>query len=453
MKKLTTANILLRAEVLNKLNNKRNSIIVSYPQAIFEKVVSRRTLKKQTITLSVSDIHHPDLLEEIFIENNFTRTDFVIDPGQFSIRGGIVDVFSFADEYPFRIEFFDDEIESIRTFNINTQLSVEKRKKISIIPNTEAKKIEEKQVSILEYLPQSSTIWMEDSLHTIGILEQNFDKAIQEFRKKEDNTIIPLSPEKIFTNGSEFSNQLDEFRVIEFGNNSIFNPETKIKSDSEPLTVINKKFDLLFSDLLKNQKKNYKNIILCSSDQQEERFNQILENSKDEIIYSILVTSLREGFIDNDNKIAVYTDHQIFNRHHRFKSKTKFTDKQSITLKQLTNLQIGDFVTHIDHGVGEFAGLHKIDNNGKKQESIKLTYKQGDILYISIHSLHKIAKFSGKEGIEPKINQLGSPVWQKTKQKAKAKVKQIAFNLIQLYAKRKSQKGFHTLLIPIYNMN
>ena len=196
-------------------------------------------------------------------------------------------------------------------------------------------------VSILEYLPQSSTIWMEDSLHTIGILEQNFDKAIQEFRKKEDNTITHLSPEKIFTNGSEFSNQLDEFRVIEFGNNSIFNPKIKIKSDSEPLTVINKKFDLLFSDLLKNQKKNYKNIILCSSDQQEERFNQILENSKEEIIYSILVTSLREGFIDNDNKIAVYTDHQIFNRHHRFKSKTKFTDKQSITLKQLTTFKKG----------------------------------------------------------------------------------------------------------------
>lgn len=436
------SNILLRAEVLNKLNNKRNSIIVSYPQAIFEKVVSRRTLNKQTITLSVSDIHHPDLLEEIFIENNFTRTDFVIDPGQFSIRGGIVDVFSFADEYPFRIEFFDDEIESIRTFNINTQLSVEKRKKISIIPNTEAKKIEEKQVSILEYLPQSSTIWMEDSLHTIGILEQNFDRAIQEFRKKEDNTITHLSPEKIFTNGSEFSNQLDEFRVIEFGNNSIFNPEIKIKSESEPLTVINKKFDLLFSDLLKNQKKNYKNIILCSSDQQEERFNQILENSKEEIIYSILVTSLREGFIDHDNKIAVYTDHQIFNRHHRFKSKTKFTDKQSITLKQLTNLQIGDFVTHIDHGVGEFAGLHKIDNNGKKQESIKLIYKGGDLLYLSVHSLHKISKFSGKEGHKPSVNKLGGTKWQTTKSKTKSRIKTIAFNLIKLYAKRKTVKGF-----------
>ena len=436
------SNILLRAEVLNKLNNKRNSIIVSYPQAIFEKVVSRRTLKKQTITLSVSDIHHPELLEEIFIENNFIRTDFVTDPGQFSIRGGIVDVFSFADEHPFRIEFFDDEIESIRTFNINTQLSVEKREKVSIIPNTEAKKIEEKQVSILEYLPKSSTIWMEDSLHTIGILEHHFDKAIEEFKKKEGKTISPILPGEIFTNGNEFSNQIEEFRVIEFGSNSIFNPDKKIKSDSEPLTVINKKFDLLFTDLLKNQKKNYKNIILCSSEQQEERFNQILENSEEEIIYTTFVNSLREGFVDHDNKIAVYTDHQIFNRHHRFRSKTKFTDKQSITLKQLTNLKIGDFVTHIDHGVGEFAGLHKIENNGKKQESIKLIYKGGDLLYLSVHSLHKIAKFSGKEGHTPNVNKLGGTKWQTTKSKTKSRIKTVAFNLIKLYAKRKTVKGF-----------
>ena len=251
------SNILLRAEVLNKLNTKRHSIIVSYPDAIFEKVISRRILKKKTITLSVSDTHHPDLLEEIFIENNFVKMDFVTDPGQFSIRGGIVDVFSFADENPFRIEFFDDEIESIRTFNINTQLSVEQRDKISIIPNTEAKKVEEKQVSILEYLPKSSTIWTEDSLYTIGILEQNFEKALQEFNKIKNNNITQISPEKIFTSGSEFSSQLEEFRMIEFGNNIIFPSDIKISSNSRPLTKINKKFDLLFQELIDNQKNNY----------------------------------------------------------------------------------------------------------------------------------------------------------------------------------------------------
>ena len=436
------SNILLRGEVLKKLNNKRNSIIVSYPEAIFEKVVSRKTLKKRTITLSVSDTHHPNLLAEIFIENNFSSTDFVTDPGEFSIRGGIVDVFSYADEHPFRIEFFDDEIESIRTFNINTQLSIEKRGKISIIPNTEAKKVTEKQVSLLEYLPKNSTIWMEDSLHTLGILQQNFEKVEREFKKLKNNTISQLSPHKIFTNANEFSNQLNEFRVVEFGGNNILETDIKIKTNCIPLTPINKKFDILFSELIKNQENGYKNIILCSSSEQEERFHQILENTEKEIIYITIVHSLHEGFIDHDNKLAIYTDHQIFNRHHRFKSKTKFTDKQAITLKQLTSLQVGDFVTHIDHGVGEFAGLHKIDNNGTKQESIKLIYKGGDILYISVHSLHKISKFSGKEGYQPSINELGGTKWKNTKNKTKSKIKKIAFNLIKLYAKRKTLEGF-----------
>ena len=436
------SNILLRAEVLNKLNNKRNSIIVSYPEAIFEKVISRKDLKKQTIILSVSDIHHPELLEEIFIENNFIKTDFVTDPGQFSIRGGIVDVFSYADEYPYRIVFFDDEIESIRTFNINTQLSVDIIDKISIIPNTEAKKIEGKQVSILEYLPKSSIIWTEDCLYTIGILQQNFEKAETEFKKTHESKINYPSPNKIFTNANEFSNQLEDFRLINFGEHSIFKSQFEIQADSIPLTPINKKFDLLISELINNQEKNYKNIILCSSEEQEKRFIQILENSEKEIIYTTISNSLHEGFIDNDNKIAIYTDHQIFDRHHRFKSKTKFTDKQAITLKQLTNLQIGDFITHIDHGVGEFSGLHKIDNNGKKQESIKLIYKGGDLLYISVHSLHKISKFSGKEGYKPSVNQLGGTKWLTTKNKTKNRIKTIAFNLIQLYAKRKTIKGF-----------
>ena len=436
------SNILLRAEVLNKLNNKRNSIIVSYPEALSEKVVSRRVLKQKTITLSEGDIHHPSLLEEQLIENKFSEVDFVTDPGQFSVRGGIIDVFSYADENPFRIEFFDDEIESIRTFNINTQLSVENKNKISIIPNTEAKKIKEKQVSLLEYLPKSSTIWLEDSLFTLGKLEQYFEKAETEFDKIKDSNIKQISPISLFTNGSQFSAELDEFRVIEFGNNNIFNPDLELLSESKPLIKINKKFDLFFKELIHNQENGIKNVLLCSSEEQEERFKQIIENSKNEIAYTSIVNSLHEGFIDEKNKIAIYTDHQIFNRHHRFRSKTKFTDKQAITLKQLTNLQIGDFVTHIDHGIGEFAGLHKIDNNGKKQENIKLLYKGGDILYISVHSLHKISKFTGKEGHAPNINQLGGTKWQTTKNKTKSRIKKIAFNLIQLYAKRKTSKGF-----------
>ena len=437
------SNILLRSEVLNKLNNKRNSIIISYPEAISEKVVSRRVLKKQTITLSVSEIHNSLLLEELLLENNFIQADFVTDPGQFSVRGGIIDVFSFADEYPFRIEFFDDEIESIRTFNINTQLSVEKRDKISIIPNTEAKKVLEKQVSFLEYLPKSSIIWIEDTQHTLGILQQNFEKAEKEFKKlSTEFEKCQIITHDIFTNANEFTNLLEEFRTINFSSSNIFEADIKIKSNTIPLTPINKKFDILFNELISFQDKGYQNIIICSSEEQKERFHQIIENEIREIHITTIVGNLHEGFIDHDNKISIYTDHQIFNRHHKFISKTRFADKQAITLKQLTNLQIGDFVTHIDHGVGEFAGLHKIDNNGKKQESIKLIYKGGDILYISVHSLHKISKYSGKEGHRPTINQLGSSKWQTTKNKTKNRIKKIAFNLIQLYAKRKTIDGF-----------
>ncbi len=443
IEEVDNSNVLLRAEVLNKLNNKRNSIIISYPEAISEKVVSRKILKKKTITLSVSEIHPPHLLEKLLIENNFTQSEFVTDPGQFSVRGGISDVFSYADENPFRIEFFDDEIESIRIFNINTQLSIEKRDKISIIPNTEAKKESEKQVSFLEYLPKGSTIWMEDTLHITGVLQHNFDKAEEEFKKQSDESKrLQISPDEIFTNANEFINQLQEFRFINFSSNNIFEKNYEIQTNITPLTSINKKFDILFNELSVFQEKGYLNIIMCSSHEQKERFQQIIENSEKEIYVTTIVGNLHEGFVDHDNKISIYTDHQIFNRHHRFRSKTKFADKQAITLKQLTNLQIGDYVTHIDHGIGEFAGLHKIDNNGKKQESIKLVYKDGDILYISIHSLHKISKYSGKEGHKPSINQLGGSKWQTTKNKTKNRIKKIAFNLIQLYAKRKTIDGF-----------
>ena len=437
------SNVLLRAEVLNKLNNKRNSRSISYPEAISEKVISRRVLNKKTITLYILDKYHPNLLEKILTENNFTQSDFVTEPGQFSVRGGIIDVFSYADEHPFRIEFFDDEIESIRMFNINTQLSVEKKEKISIIPNTDSKQISEKQVSFLEYLPKSTTIWLEDSQYVLGIIKQNFEKAQEEFKKSSyKSAIYQISPHEIFSNTDEFTNQLEKFKSVNFSSNNIFESDFEIQSNIIPLTPINKKFDILFNELIKFQKNGYQNIIICSSEEQKERFHQILENEEREINITKIVGNLHKGFIDHDNKIAIYTDHQIFNRHHRFRSKTNFADKQAITLKQLTNLKLGDYVTHIDHGVGEFAGLHKIDNNGKKQESIKLIYKDGDILYISVHSLHKISKYSGKEGHRPLVNQLGSSKWQVTKNKTKTKIKKIAFNLIQLYAKRKNIDGF-----------
>lgn len=436
------ANILLRAEVLNKLNNKRNPIIITYSEALSEKVVSRKELKKYTIDLKVGDEVMIGDLEKILQNLHFESVDFVIEAGQYSIRGGILDVYSYADEYPFRIEFFDTEIESIRTFDINSQLSIDKQSNITIIPNTEAKKGSNTQVSLLKYLPKNSVIWVKDIKYTKGILADYFFRAEEQYAKVIEDATQHLSPEHLFTNAENFISELGKYSIIENNNSAYFLAEKKIEVNTTSLTKINKQFDLLKEDLLKNKKDGLENIILCSSDEQEKRFNAIFEHSEQKLNYKCVLFSLHEGYIDHTNKQAVYTDHQIFDRHHKFKSKTKFTDKQAITIKQLTTLQVGDFVTHIDHGVGRFEGLHRIENNGRHQEVIKLTYKGGDILYISINSLHKIAKFSGKEGMQPKINQLGSPVWKTTKQKTKAKIKQVAFNLIQLYAKRKSQKGF-----------
>ena len=436
------ANILLRIEVLNKLNQKRNPIIITYSEALSEKVVSRKELKKHTIGLKIADKIEIDDLEEMLLHLNFEKVDFVIAAGQYSIRGGILDVYSFADEYPFILEFFDTEIESIRTFDINTQLSINAENKITIIPNTEAKKSLDAQVSVLEYLPKNSIIWAKDIAYTKGILDDYFKRANEEHKRIEESTIQHLSPKNLFTNGYEFTSELENFSIIETHQQSFFKSDEKIEINTTSLTKINKQFDLLKEDLKKNQQEGLQNIILCSSDEQEERFNAIFKHSQEELSYQCILFSLHAGFIDYTNKQAIYTDHEIFDRHHKFKSKTKFIDNQAITIKQLNSLEIGDFVTHIDHGIGRFEGLHKIENHGKYQEVIKLTYKEGDILYISIHSLHKIAKYSGKEGLEPKRNQLGSPIWKNAKEKTKTKVKQIAFNLIQLYAKRKLKKGF-----------
>ena len=436
------ANILLRAEVLNKLNNKRNPIIITYSEALSEKVVSRRELKRQTITIQIGDLHEIEELKEQLLSHHFEKVDFVIEPGQFSVRGGIVDVFSYADEHPYRIEFFDIEVESIRSFDINSQLSIDTKNKINIVPNTEAKKTDSKHVSFLNYLPKNAVIWANDIEFSKGILDDYFKRAEQHYKELESGETSHQKPEELFTSGSNFCKQLCNYTIIEQGHANFFDTNHKLECNTQILPVFNKQFDLLKADLIENNKKGIKNLLLCSSEEQEKRFHTIFENAEEEIQYKCIHFSLHQGFIDEDNKLAVYTDHQLFERHHRFVSKTKFSDKQAITLKQLTNLKLDDFVTHIDHGVGQFSGLHKIENNGKKQEVIKLIYKAGDILYLSIHALHKIAKFSGKEGHQPKIHQLGSPQWIKTKNKTKTRIKQIAFDLIQLYAKRKTQKGF-----------
>ena len=434
------ANVLMRSEVLNRINSrKKPTIIVSYPEALFEKVVTKKDLERNTLKLSVSESVSLDFVNEILFEYNFNRVDFVTEPGDFSVRGGIIDVFSFSNDEPFRIEFFGDEIDSIRTFDVETQLSKEKLRKASIMSNVENKTLQEKRESFLQYIASNTVIFLKNKDLLIGKLDKLFSRAESAFSElsKELNHAKPID---LFCNGSFIQNQLSNFRVASF--------ETYTSGDSPIIDFItkaqpsfNKQFDLLIENLNEYHTKGFTNYIFCANEQQAQRFHDIFEDAKKEVHYQTVVFPLYKGFIDLEEKIVCYTDHQIFERYHKFRLKNGYAKKQSITLKELNNLDIGDYVTHIDHGIGKFGGLQKIDVEGKNQEAIKLIYGDRDILYVSIHSLHKISKFNGKDGKAPKIYKLGSGAWKKIKQKTKKRVKEIAYNLIKLYAKRKMQKG------------
>ena len=434
------ANVLMRSEVLNRINSrKKPTIIVTYPEALFEKVVTKKDLERNTLKLSVSESVSLDFVNEILFEYNFNRVDFVTEPGDFSVRGGIIDVFSFSNDVPFRIEFFGDEIDSIRTFDVETQLSKEKLRKASIMSNVENKTLQEKRESFLQYIASNTVIFLKNKDLLIGKLDKLFVRAESAFSElsKELNHAKPID---LFCNGSFIQNQLSDFRVASFetyttGDRPIINFITKAQPS------FNKQFDLLIENLNEYHTKGFTNYIFCANEQQAQRFQDIFEDAKKEVHYQTIVFPLYQGFIDFEEKIVCYTDHQIFERYHKFRLKNGFAKKQSITLKELNNLDVGDYVTHIDHGIGKFGGLQKIDVEGKNQEAIKLIYGDRDILYVSIHSLHKISKFNGKDGKAPKIYKLGSGAWKKIKQKTKKRVKEIAYNLIKLYAKRRMEKG------------
>jgi transcription-repair coupling factor (superfamily II helicase) len=442
------ANVLLRAEVLNRINSrKKPAIIVSYAEAIFEKVVTRKELEKNTLKLSVEDKLSIDFINETLFEYNFKRVDFVTEPGEFSVRGGIIDVFSFSNDNPYRIEFFGNEIDSIRSFDVETQLSIEKLKKISIIPNVENKLLQENRESFLDYINEKTVLVIQNTELLGQQLDKLFDKANEAFEKLSKD-IQHAPPEDLFLNQKQFLKRALDFSVIELHANAVFKTDKKVEFHLQPQPSFNKQFDLLLNNLGENHFNGYKNYLCCSNENQASRFHDIFEDideANSESIrkqYKTMVLPLFEGFIDEENQIACYTDHQIFERYHKFSIKNGYSKKQTITLKELTSLSVGDYVTHIDHGIGKFGGLQKIQVEGKTQEAIKLVYADNDIVYVSIHSLHKISKYNGKDGVPPKIYKLGSNAWKTLKQKTKARVKHIAFNLIQLYAKRRLDKGF-----------
>lgn len=441
--KTDNANVVLRAEVMAKISKSATKVfLVTYPQALTEKVVTKKELQRNTLQISQGEQLSMEFIDELLLSLDFEKVDYVVEPGQFSVRGGIIDIFSFSRDEPYRIEFFDEDVETIRTFDPATQLSTHSLKKAIIVPNIQDKMLEESRQSFFEYIPNSTNIWMVEPEVAAHAVQQEYDKATYAYERLT-SPLGHLPPKELYLDHDEFFSQLQHFSLVENSLNPYFSEAKMIQVATRPQPTFNKDFDMLAQHLEEKGELGFKNFILSSNSTQIERLYTIFEDKRKQVSFTPLLANIHEGFIDEELALCCFTDHQIFERYHKFRLKEGFKkNEQAITLKELKSLQKGDYVTHVDHGVGVFSGLEKIDVNGKEQEAIRLIYRDNDILYVSIHSLHRISKYSGKDGTQPKIHKLGSPEWQTKKQKTKKRIKELAFDLIQLYAKRKAQKGF-----------
>lgn len=452
-RQLNASHVMLRTEMLTRFSmasGRRTGAIITYPEALFEKVVLPKTLSGNIISLkSGESINVPELLSQ-FVDYGFERTDFVYEPGQFALRGGILDIYSFGNEKPYRIELFGNEVDSIRIFDPETQLSERKLLLVNIIPNVETQFESGEKVSLLEFLPEKTAVWLQDwdlIKEKLQVQEEDLEiffrvqKNIEAPATKEDSLEKTEVNVNDFVPVADFENELQLRNIIEFGHSSHFGG-LELDFDTKEQPSFNRQFDFLIRDLKSWSDKKYNIFLFAENPRQLERIHSIFTDMKAEINLIPVPISISAGFIDHDHKAICYTDHQIFQRYHKYRIKQAFDKNKALTLRTLRELQPGDYVTHIDHGVGIYSGLQKIEVNGKLQEAVRIIYKDSDILYVNINSLHKIARYTGKEGTTPKVNKLGSDVWQKLKEKTKTKVKEIAFDLIQLYAQRKSQTGF-----------
>ena len=446
------ANVLMRSEVLKAMNGGEPVVVVSYPEALSEKVVGSNTLTANTLHLRRGE--HSDMWEvvERLQEMGFEREDFVVEPGQYAVRGGIVDIFSYASDLPYRVEFFDDSVDSLRTYDAATQLSVKQLDKIDIVPRmdnmSDTLKVPERRVTLLEYFSGNDIAWCQSLLQVAQRVEALHDETRKAYEARLDDTAHPIAgtlpkPDEMSATANEFLHKLLDLNIVEYGNSHYFSNEERIVTSSEPQPVFNKQFDLLLDNLRQRAEEGYQLIITVSNDSQEKRLRKILDDSDgNNFQFSIFNFQLSHGFVDHDMRVLCYTDHEIFERYHKYTVKNLSAAHEAMTLKELFELKPGDYVTHIDYGVGRFSGLEKVTTNGKSQELIRLVYKNNDVLYISIHGLHKISRYVGREGETPTLNRLGSNTWQVLKQKTKRQVKDIAKDLIALYAKRKASQGF-----------
>ena len=436
--KIEQENIILRTEVLNKLKELRKLVVVTYPEVLAEKVISGEGLDSHTFRIKKGDKLSIEFINDVLYEYGFERTDFVYEPGQYSVRGSIVDIYSFSNEDPYRLDFFGDEVDSIRSFDIETQVSKERLEKIYIIPNIQEELNDEKRVSFFDFIPDRSVLLMQDIQLIADQVENSFQQSVQKTETEEEKEDLL----KKISSGSDLLKSIGQFSCIEMGSKVYFRNAKPIKFNTTRQPVFNKNFNLLAENLLENREEGYENYILSSNEKQTERLKAIFDDKGLRVNFTPIHFTFHEGFIDHDLKICCYTDHQIFERYHRFSIKTRKPQQVSVSLKELSKLHPGDYVVHVDHGIGKFAGLVKTEVNGKIQEAIRLTYRDNDVLFVSIHSLHRISKYKGKDGTEPAISKLGSGVWQRMKDRTKSKVKDIAKELIALYAQRLKEKGF-----------
>ena len=456
---LNSSHVMLRTEALTKFAPKktgdkavRKKILVTYPEALFEKVVNPSSLTDNMISIKVSETLALDALLERFVTLGFRREDFVYEPGQFAMRGGILDIYSFGNEHPYRIELFGNEVDSIRIFNPETQLSERKLLQVSILPNIETKFEAQEKISLLDFLPENTVIWARDLSYTIG----RINKMVGDLPEKmeigqvaidhEEEMLKEISKADFETDGS-WQEKIKKRHIIEWYNHSIEKmtgspvDETFLFATEEQ-PVFNRQFGMLIADLQKRVAEKYVPYIFAENPKQLERLRSIFDDLNAGIIFVPVPVAISKGFIDHEKKAICYTDHQIFQRYHKYNVKQAYSKGKALTLRLLRELTPGDFVTHIDHGVGVYSGLQKIEVNGNMQEAIRILYRDNDVLYVNINSLHKISKYTGKEGTQPRVNKLGSDAWLKLKNKTKKQVKDIAADLIRLYARRKASQGF-----------
>lgn len=454
LEEVDNANVKLRSEIINKLVTRDEKyIVVTYPEALSEKLISRRYLKQNSFTIRKGEILPVDVLLEFLYEYQYRQEEFVFEPGQFAWRGGIFDLFSYSEEYPFRLVLSGDHVESIRLFDTGTQLSVREAESLTIMPMVSHTEMREERASFFEFLTGEPLLWLMKIDDLATQIDTTYRKVEEEFEKL-DSPLKHREPHELYINRADFLRVISENRVVEINSNVLSEYDLALDFTIKPQNALSKNVEILLEEWIDNYTRGYKTLFLSDNENQLKRmlkiindllvpYNQSHESQwTAEQLFMEVPLVLHEGFRDEEGKLCVYTDHQFFEKYHRFSIRDRYRKSEQFTLKEVYDLQPGDYVVHIDHGVGIYRGLEKMEIDGKVQEAIRLEYKEGDTLYISIHSLHKITKYVGKDGTPPSLHRIGSGTWERLKEKTKRRVKEIAIDLIKLYAQRKARKGY-----------